>query len=79
MFGLTNGVENFPFGREVWKDTAVEIPKLVQGQEYRDEFTGGIVRPAGSGRNSAIAMADMLKLFPVVLLTRPQKHRERRH
>jgi (1->4)-alpha-D-glucan 1-alpha-D-glucosylmutase len=78
LFSLTNGVENFPFGREMWKDTAVEIPHLIRGKEYRDVLTGGSVKPAGNGRHSAIAMSDMLKLFPVALLTREHSHQKRR-
>jgi (1->4)-alpha-D-glucan 1-alpha-D-glucosylmutase len=70
LFGLTSGVENLPLAKEVWKDTAVEIPKLVQGEQYRDVFTGVIVGAKGDGPHTTIAIAEMLKLFPVALMMR---------
>jgi (1->4)-alpha-D-glucan 1-alpha-D-glucosylmutase len=70
LFGLTSGVESLPLAKEVWKDTAVEIPKLVQGEQYRDVFTGVIVGAKGDGPHTAIAIAEMLKLFPVALMMR---------
>jgi (1->4)-alpha-D-glucan 1-alpha-D-glucosylmutase len=70
IFGLTGGVARLPLGKDVWKDTMLEIPDIARGEQYRDVFTGVIVKAPCDGQHSTIAIAEMLRLFPAALLRR---------
>jgi (1->4)-alpha-D-glucan 1-alpha-D-glucosylmutase len=64
--GLTEG-EALPLGGDVWRDTAAVVPRDCPG-EFRNVFTGEIVRVIEEGATRKIYLADALRTFPVAML-----------
>jgi maltooligosyltrehalose synthase len=55
-----------PLGADVWQDTAVTLPPGCDAARLRDVLSGA--RVADHARDGKIALADLLRDFPVALL-----------
>lgn len=73
VFGLTNGKEIVPLGREVWQDTFVPLPQLNPATEFQNILTGEHLVAAQHGRMQCVNIAEALKQFPVGLLAAQTK------
>ncbi len=60
---ITQG--EFPFGREIWKETALELP--AKTPVWREAITGAEVKAEGG----TVFIGDVLQRFPVGLLINP--------
>jgi (1->4)-alpha-D-glucan 1-alpha-D-glucosylmutase len=63
----TRGV--LPCG-DIWQDTTLHLPDI--SREFRNVFTGEILRSEESGGDSKLALASVLKDFPIALLVSQQ-------
>src|SRR5205085_2769181 len=70
VFGLADGREVPPTGREVWRETILPLPQARPGDAFRDVFTGETVKAVEHGGGAALEVAEVLKRFPVALLKR---------
>jgi (1->4)-alpha-D-glucan 1-alpha-D-glucosylmutase len=69
VFGLTNGTERLPMGREIWGETRLPIPSEFAAQEFRNVFTNEILAPEPDDATRELDLASVLSTFPVALLT----------
>jgi (1->4)-alpha-D-glucan 1-alpha-D-glucosylmutase len=57
-----------PMGAEVWGDTRIDLPLEIENRAYRNVFTEKSIAVDLSGGTASLAMAEILKSFPVGLL-----------
>ncbi len=65
---IANGTD-LPFGREVWKDTALLIPFAGSNSRYVNQFTGEVLTTTSHGSVLNFPLGEVFKSFPVALLT----------
>ncbi len=65
---LLEGPRDAPFGKALWKDTAVEIPDRVAANAYRDILTDRTVSAVERNGKRVLLLRDILTHFPVALL-----------
>ncbi len=71
VVGLTGGEEVAPQGERVWEDTHLRLLPSDTGQNYRNLYTGEIVRSVPlPGGGYGLRMASVLANFPVAMLER---------
>lgn len=68
VFGLTDGIEALPLGREVWKHTALHLPKTCAGRPLRNVLTDERVEPMERRGETILEISEALKSFPVALM-----------
>jgi len=68
VHGLLDGAIAWPLGEEVWSDTAVRIPGDLGVRPLVNVFTGKKVEAHSSLVGADIAIAELLRHFPVALL-----------
>jgi maltooligosyltrehalose synthase len=62
--------EDAPLGDSVWGDTAVELPKeFIEPVSLQNLFDGQTVPTDRTGGRITVRLADVLRNFPVGLLT----------
>ncbi len=67
--GLANGEERPPQG-VVWGETWLALPEEAAGRRYRNLFTGEELAVGEREATPGLALADLLRHFPVALLER---------
>jgi (1->4)-alpha-D-glucan 1-alpha-D-glucosylmutase len=60
--------EEPPLGANVWRDTAVMLPQDAP-ETWRDAFTGETVKVSSSPETRLLHLRDVLRSFPVALLS----------
>jgi (1->4)-alpha-D-glucan 1-alpha-D-glucosylmutase len=65
---LTDTGTLLPFGRDVWANTRVLLPRDFPGQRYLNLFTGAKLRPESSPSGMSLPVGEILAGFPVALL-----------
>jgi (1->4)-alpha-D-glucan 1-alpha-D-glucosylmutase len=70
LTGLISGTGAVPFGKGVWEDTMLILPEAVQGESYRNVFTGEIIVAGPRYGQEGIFMSDAFASFPVAMLER---------
>jgi (1->4)-alpha-D-glucan 1-alpha-D-glucosylmutase len=68
IFGLMRGTEAPPMGGEVWKDTALPLPRSRAGSLFRNVLTRETAAVTGQHGSAALEVGQVLKSFPVALL-----------
>jgi (1->4)-alpha-D-glucan 1-alpha-D-glucosylmutase len=68
VLGLTRGLENMPIGSEIWKDTALQIPRARAGDLFRNVLTREMVPAIEKDGAVVLILGQALKSFPVALL-----------
>ncbi len=68
MTHLIPGAGAAHFGKGVWEDTMLMLPEAVQGESYRNVFTGEIVATNAEGDEKGILCSNIFSSFPVALL-----------
>jgi len=67
-FGLTEGKEVFPIGRETWRETTLLVPQARAGDLFRNVLTREMLPAMEKDGAVAIELRQALKSFPVALL-----------
>jgi (1->4)-alpha-D-glucan 1-alpha-D-glucosylmutase len=61
-------LEEMPLGSKVWGDSAVPLPEEIGGDQFRDAFTGGIVRPKQRNGGRVLFLGEVFDHFSAALL-----------
>ena len=66
-WGLSKAAQMDPFAHRGWETTLIEVP----GRHWVDQLAGGTLdaAPIGDGKRTGLRAADVLRRFPVGLLT----------
>jgi (1->4)-alpha-D-glucan 1-alpha-D-glucosylmutase len=73
LVGLTGGGEQPPTGRQVWKETWLNLESDSEKWVYQNLFTGEKLRAETSFPSSRLPLAETLLHFPVALLERKKE------
>jgi (1->4)-alpha-D-glucan 1-alpha-D-glucosylmutase len=65
---LIEGEPGLPLGESVWHDTRLLLPQTKPGIRWQNVFTGELVPVAHHDGQASLAVADLLRHFPVALL-----------
>jgi len=55
-------------GSLVWEDSQLILPKEFGSEQYRNIFTGEIIRAAGYNEHAGLSLAEVFAVFPVAVL-----------
>jgi (1->4)-alpha-D-glucan 1-alpha-D-glucosylmutase len=69
---LTREQMILPLGREVWGETAVELPTDLAAAPWRNRLTGETIRPVESEGKMTLPLAAVFRSFPGALLEQIQ-------
>jgi len=64
--------EELPFGKEVWKDSALIVPPEIKSKVYRNIFTEQIISTMSDGPRIFLSVSELFSHFPVALLEKLQ-------
>jgi maltooligosyltrehalose synthase len=70
VFRLTTGVERWPLGAGIWRDTRLALPGGAAGESYHNPVTGETAGAEPEGNGSVLRLSSILNSFPVALLIR---------
>jgi (1->4)-alpha-D-glucan 1-alpha-D-glucosylmutase len=68
---LTDGGSRLALGKDAWGTTWLRLPADFPGGPYRDVFTGADIAAHSVDGAPALAVGEMLAVFPVALLEAP--------
>jgi hypothetical protein len=57
-----------PFGKEIWGDSSIVIPKEIAGNRFRNIFTDEIVMPVDQQGRIGLTLSEIFVNFPLALL-----------
>jgi maltooligosyltrehalose synthase len=61
--------EDLPLGEAVWGDTAIELPRRLDGAALRNVLDGSVIHAEARAGVQLVAASRALASFPVALLT----------
>jgi (1->4)-alpha-D-glucan 1-alpha-D-glucosylmutase len=67
---LVGGAERSPCGAEIWQDTRVILPEAHADGEFRNVFTGEVVKACPHRNSPCLTMVNVMSHFPAALLER---------
>jgi (1->4)-alpha-D-glucan 1-alpha-D-glucosylmutase len=59
-----------PLNREIWQDTAVQLPADLASGRYRNIFTGELLQPTAQDSQNRFFVGDVLRSCPVALFVK---------
>jgi (1->4)-alpha-D-glucan 1-alpha-D-glucosylmutase len=67
---LIQSLEDLPFGKNVWGDSAIVIPDEIAGDKFRNIFTGESLQMIQKDTQRVLALSEIFAHFPVAMLER---------
>jgi (1->4)-alpha-D-glucan 1-alpha-D-glucosylmutase len=67
---LTAGIEQWPLGAGIWRDTRLALPLQAAGESYHNPLTGETAYAELEGNGRVLRLSSILNSFPVALLVR---------
>jgi (1->4)-alpha-D-glucan 1-alpha-D-glucosylmutase len=67
---LIQGLEELPLGKNVWGDSGIVIPDEIDGNKFRNIFTGEGLQMIRKDEQRVLALSQIFAHFPVAMLER---------